>query len=291
MRGSFVVFALRRCLSWLPATGVQIPPQGNHHVCLSVRYPSTTASPAFSPLNTPQLRLLDSIDESLRHAVESVQLSAMAALKAVLQNWFPVGQDGPSERLRTRWVNTARCLPELCTVDCLRRKAPKGRVRRVCGGEILTHRVLLSRFFRSTRGFFRSGVRLCRCVSPCFVCFDCFGRVALDVYVSTVCTTRAFLCCIARSGLFHRGMSLFSVVLLSPCGFRTVGLYVTGLRTEENAAVARGYAMALGVLPRKLAGEYKGCAYGPSPIACFPFSFVSCALATCSSSSALVPNR
>ena len=32
-------------------------------------------------------------------------------------------------------------------------------------------------------------------------------------------------------------------------------MYVSGLRTEENAAVARGYAMALGVLPRKLAGK------------------------------------
>ncbi|CAN0378904.1 unnamed protein product, partial [Hapterophycus canaliculatus] len=49
-----------------------------------------------------QLRLLDSIHETLRHAVESVQLSATAALKAVLKHWFPVGQDGPSERLRTR---------------------------------------------------------------------------------------------------------------------------------------------------------------------------------------------
>ncbi|CAM9179699.1 unnamed protein product [Scytosiphon promiscuus] len=83
-----------------------------------------------------QLRLLDSIHESLRHAVESVQISATAALKAVLKHWFPVGQDGPSERLRAR----------------------------------------------------------------------------------------------------------------------TIGLYVTGLRTEENAAVTRGCAMALGVLPRKLAG-------------------------------------
>eukprot|EP00752_Nemacystus_decipiens_P005667 g5128.t1 len=94
-----------------------------------------------------QLRLLDSVDESLRHAVESVQLSAMAALKAVLKNWFPVGQDGPSERLRAR----------------------------------------------------------------------------------------------------------------------TVGLYVTGLRTEENAAVARGYAMALGVLPRKLAGDGGGGGPGGEP--------------------------
>lgn len=39
---------------------------------------------------------------------------------------------------------------------------------------------------------------------------------------------------------------------------RTIDVYVARLRTEENAAVARGYAMALGVLPRKLAGESGG---------------------------------
>ena len=50
---------------------------------------------------------------------------------------------------------------------------------------------------------------------------------------------------------------LFSVLLSSDgCALRTVGLYVTGLRTEENAAVARGFAMALGVLPRRLAGGW-----------------------------------
>lgn len=51
--------------------------------------------------------------------------------------------------------------------------------------------------------------------------------------------------------------NFFSVLLSSECcALRTVGLYVTGLRTEENAAVARGFAMALGVLPRKLAGGW-----------------------------------
>ena len=36
---------------------------------------------------------------------------------------------------------------------------------------------------------------------------------------------------------------------------RTTGKYVSGLRTDDNPAVARGYALALGVLPRKLAGR------------------------------------
>ncbi|CAN0524216.1 unnamed protein product, partial [Laminaria digitata] len=54
------------------------------------------------PRGANQLRLLDSVDESLRHPVESVQISATAAVKAVLKNWFPVGENGPSERLRTR---------------------------------------------------------------------------------------------------------------------------------------------------------------------------------------------
>lgn len=30
---------------------------------------------------------------------------------------------------------------------------------------------------------------------------------------------------------------------------------MSGLRTDDNPAVARGYALALGVLPRKLAGR------------------------------------
>lgn len=57
-------------------------------------------------------------------------------------------------------------------------------------------------------------------------------------------------CRLQRSSKFFRS-NLF---------LRTIGLYVTGLRTEENAAVTRGCAMALGVLPRKLAG---GCRASP----------------------------
>lgn len=52
---------------------------------------------------------------------------------------------------------------------------------------------------------------------------------------------------------------------------RTIDSYVAGLRTAENAAVARGYAMALGVLPRKLAGESGWCLQGrptANPPAC-----------------------
>lgn len=86
--------------------GVQIPSPRTCCLCFGAGHVIQPPPPShLSPLETPQLRLLDSIDESLRHAVESVQLSAMAALRAVLQNWFPVGQDGPSERLRTRLVN------------------------------------------------------------------------------------------------------------------------------------------------------------------------------------------
>ena len=50
----------------------------------------------------PQLRLLDSIDATLKHPLEHIQQSAVAALKAVLRNWFPAGADGPSERLQKR---------------------------------------------------------------------------------------------------------------------------------------------------------------------------------------------
>lgn len=98
------------CLSWphQPINGVQVVPQCMHPRMLSLSgdalskrcRPPPRSAPSL--VGTPQLRLLDSIDESLRHAVESVQLAATAALKAVLENWFPVGQDGPSERLRTR---------------------------------------------------------------------------------------------------------------------------------------------------------------------------------------------
>lgn len=37
--------------------------------------------------------------------------------------------------------------------------------------------------------------------------------------------------------------------------FRVTRKYIAGLRTEDNAAVSRGYALALGVLPRKIAGK------------------------------------
>jgi hypothetical protein len=49
-----------------------------------------------------QLRLLDSIDESLKHAMEPVQLQAVAALRAFTRAYFPVTETGPSTRLQVR---------------------------------------------------------------------------------------------------------------------------------------------------------------------------------------------
>ncbi|CAM9714670.1 unnamed protein product [Chrysoparadoxa australica] len=51
-----------------------------------------------------QIRLLDTIDECLCSPIEAVQQAAAAALKAHLRSYFPVGDAGPSERLRDRVV-------------------------------------------------------------------------------------------------------------------------------------------------------------------------------------------
>jgi len=53
-----------------------------------------------------QLRLLDSIDESIKHAMEPVQLQAVAALRVFMRSYFPVNDLGlPSPRLQTRVVD------------------------------------------------------------------------------------------------------------------------------------------------------------------------------------------
>ena len=50
------------------------------------------------------MRYLDSIDASLVHPKEDISRAAVAALKVLMQNYFPVGPDGPSDRLRNRVV-------------------------------------------------------------------------------------------------------------------------------------------------------------------------------------------
>lgn len=52
---------------------------------------------------------------------------------------------------------------------------------------------------------------------------------------------------------------LTHVVFFLGCirGARVIHKYISGLRAAENAALARGYALALGVLPRKLAGGFR----------------------------------
>jgi hypothetical protein len=55
-----------------------------------------------------QLRLLDSIDESVKHSMEPVQLQAVSALRAFTRRYFPVADDGPSPRLQARIVDKVR---------------------------------------------------------------------------------------------------------------------------------------------------------------------------------------
>ena len=52
-----------------------------------------------------QVRLLDSIDANLRHPNESIQAAASNALMALMISYFPVGDNGPSERLQKRVVD------------------------------------------------------------------------------------------------------------------------------------------------------------------------------------------
>jgi hypothetical protein len=47
-----------------------------------------------------QVRLLDSIDESIKHAMEPVQVQAVAALRAFARVYFPVLDNAPSPRLQ-----------------------------------------------------------------------------------------------------------------------------------------------------------------------------------------------
>ena len=52
-----------------------------------------------------QVRLLDSIDGHIPHPNEEIQHNACKALHALLQEYFPVGAAGPSERLQKRVVD------------------------------------------------------------------------------------------------------------------------------------------------------------------------------------------
>lgn len=45
-----------------------------------------------------QLRLLDSIEESLRHPIEETQLKAVSAIKAFTHEYFPVGENGETQK-------------------------------------------------------------------------------------------------------------------------------------------------------------------------------------------------
>lgn len=52
-----------------------------------------------------QVGLLDSLDVNLKHPNEDIQQAATAALSALMISYFPVGANGPSERLQDRVVN------------------------------------------------------------------------------------------------------------------------------------------------------------------------------------------
>jgi hypothetical protein len=52
-----------------------------------------------------QVRLLDSIDASIPHPSESIQDNACCALQVLLVSYFPVGVNGPSQRLQRRIVD------------------------------------------------------------------------------------------------------------------------------------------------------------------------------------------
>ena len=51
-----------------------------------------------------QVRLLDTLDDCVKHPLETISQSAVAGLRALLDVHFPVASTGPSERLRKRVV-------------------------------------------------------------------------------------------------------------------------------------------------------------------------------------------
>jgi hypothetical protein len=52
-----------------------------------------------------QVELLDSLDVNFKHPNEEIQKRAAATLSALMDTYFPVGSNGPSERLQNRVVN------------------------------------------------------------------------------------------------------------------------------------------------------------------------------------------
>ena len=52
-----------------------------------------------------QVSILDTLDANLKHPNEDIQKAAADALYAVTQSYFPVGENGPSDRLRKRIVD------------------------------------------------------------------------------------------------------------------------------------------------------------------------------------------
>jgi hypothetical protein len=63
-------------------------------------------STARVPLNVrDQVGLLDTVDASIPHPSEPIQESACKALESLTVTYFPVGENGPSQRLQTRVVD------------------------------------------------------------------------------------------------------------------------------------------------------------------------------------------
>ncbi len=53
-----------------------------------------------------KVRMLDSVDSNLKHPKEDIQQAAVGALYALTRTYFPVGINGPSQRLQNRIVDT-----------------------------------------------------------------------------------------------------------------------------------------------------------------------------------------
>ena len=51
-----------------------------------------------------QVRLLDTLDDCIKHPLETISLSAIAGLRSLLDIYFPVASTGPSDRLYKRVV-------------------------------------------------------------------------------------------------------------------------------------------------------------------------------------------
>jgi tubulin-specific chaperone D len=62
-----------------------------------------------------QLSLLDILDTNLKHPNENIQTAAGSALYYLMRNYFPVGENGPSERLQKRVIQTY--IEAVCTED------------------------------------------------------------------------------------------------------------------------------------------------------------------------------